>query len=792
MYSARGQSLDKFLAAADLAYQQRDYALAMDYYATALEIEKERTHIWYQYAESARQFNALDEAKTAYLYLLENMDLSFFPLTQYRLAQVHQKMGDYQEAIIAYEEFLNQDNLAAGTEAENAKKNISYCRWASKAVLEPILYQVEALGTSVNTSYSEFGAVWQGSTLYYSSYSQFNEEEDRFPLRPYMRIMRMYKGEQGELFSSIEPTEDGHLAHPAFNLEGNAIYFTRCLYSGETNKRCAIYVSKKDNNLNWSLPERLPEHINAPNATTTQPALGYHYATGQKGLYFVSNRVGGKGKLDIWWAALNEQEEFDKPVNLQDINTADNDVTPSFHPLSQTLYFSSDGRQTFGGYDIYKARLREEVWRPVEHLAAAINSSHDDYYYSLTPKGEKGIFSTNRPNQTPLDAKYSTCCLDLFTVEHDIITDLEISVLDIESGETLSGVDIEVNLLAEERQKWGHQISKKDTTLFELEKYRVYEIKASKYAYLPKVDTIRLNLEKNEALETFPYTFRLKAIEVDLKPEAIDLGDSLALADLEWRLVESDSTSHRILDTVNIQNDFYIRLKVGKQYKLIGKKEGYTRSTDTIFFNTIPIDTHTVITKQFFYQRKDFDDFLPLALHFDSDSPDSRTMKTTTNKNYEQAWKAYYDKKELYKKRLTDALPPTQRYEAFQELHDFFYYDFKQSFRYLNAFSEKLLVYLKQGNTVNITLQGFTSPSGNKKYNTNLGKRRVTCVKNHFATFKNGALLPYLQNGQMQINLLSFGAADASIDTAIPKKVRKYTLEAIKSRRVEILQMKVD
>ena len=70
---------------------------------------------------------------------------------------------------------------------------------------------------------------------------------------------------------------------------------------------CEIYLSEKIDD-QWQEPQKLPYPINDENYTTTQPALGVYLRTGADILYFVSDREGTRGGLDIWYAvSISEQ-----------------------------------------------------------------------------------------------------------------------------------------------------------------------------------------------------------------------------------------------------------------------------------------------------------------------------------------------------------------------------------------------------------------------------------------------------------------------------------------------------
>ena len=62
----------------------------------------------------------------------------------------------------------------------------------------------------------------------------------------------------------------------------------------------------------WDPGKKLNDEINLKGATNTQPFLAKE-SNGNEVLYFVSNREGGKGGLDIWYAPLNKKGEFGPP-----------------------------------------------------------------------------------------------------------------------------------------------------------------------------------------------------------------------------------------------------------------------------------------------------------------------------------------------------------------------------------------------------------------------------------------------------------------------------------------------
>ena len=69
-----------------------------------------------------------------------------------------------------------------------------------------------------------------------------------------------------------------------------------------------------------------------------------------------------------------------------------------FYDIStRTLYFSSNGRNGLGGFDIYKATGSTKKWIETSPLPIPINSSYDDYYFSILSNNKEGYFTSNRP-----------------------------------------------------------------------------------------------------------------------------------------------------------------------------------------------------------------------------------------------------------------------------------------------------------------------------------------------------------------------------------------------------------
>ncbi|WP_211323841.1 OmpA family protein [Sediminitomix flava] len=162
---------------------------------------------------------------------------------------------------------------------------------------------------------------------------------------------------------------------------------THKLHSG------SIYKMEAENG-KWSKPERLPEGINTDYWET-------HITMSQDGksMVIVSDREGGEGKRDLYYIRKLPNGEWANPQNLgAEINTELDEESPFLTDNGETLYFSSKGHNSIGGFDIYKAKKDPDtgLFTAPINMGIPTNSASDDVFYIVSKDGSHAYFSSIR------------------------------------------------------------------------------------------------------------------------------------------------------------------------------------------------------------------------------------------------------------------------------------------------------------------------------------------------------------------------------------------------------------
>lgn len=553
----------KYLKAANDAFKEGSIFSATDLYQEILKNDPSEKSVLFPLAQS--YFLARDyESAATYFKQAYEADSTGNTIALYYAALMVKMTGNYREAISMFEHFKKIYREADASKYKKwAKIESQGCSFAiSEAKPDPSV-KVNHLGKEVNSNYGDMAPALDGDSLFFASIHSDTVlyiKADRSDEKKENVLMKMYVSQvNGDSYSVAEQftklTEKGkHISNPAFNEEGNKMYYTIC--DGLLQPNCEIYVSEKKEG-DWAAGVKLNDQINQKGSTNTQP-FPAKLGNGNEVLYFVSNREGGRGGNDIWYSVISKKGEYLTPRNAGNkVNTDREEVTPFYDSPSGTLYFSSNGWISMGGADIYKIKgdATGRFSGTAENLGAPFNSSCDDNYFRFGKNSENGYFVSNRPGIFSVRGK--TCCYDIFhyTYDHRIYLAVKGRVYDDSTKELISGAAINLSLrsenLSESDVTINSDTSKGETPyFFDIKAEKLYKVTASKSGYfassqsfstegINKSDTLEVNLylkklEKDKAyrLNNIYYDFD----KWDLRPE------SKATLDTLYRLLIENPT----------------------------------------------------------------------------------------------------------------------------------------------------------------------------------------------------------------------------------------------------------
>jgi Tol biopolymer transport system component len=258
------------------------------------------------------------------------------------------------------------------------------------------------LGKRINTIYPEYGPIVSADEkiLIFTACrpdtkgGKIEVQDGRYKEDIYIS----YKEEDG-LWGVPKPisvninTEENEAA-VALSPDGHKLIIYRHSSSKKSeNESGDLYISEF-NGIDWSVPQKLDGKINStfwePSATITSD---------ERVMIFASNRKGGLGGTDLYIIRKKPDGTWNEPQNLgPKINTKFDEDAPFLHPDGKTLYFSSNGLEGMGEFDIYYTQYDDEKkeWSTPKNLGYPINSARDDLYITWSSDGKRAYFSSMR------------------------------------------------------------------------------------------------------------------------------------------------------------------------------------------------------------------------------------------------------------------------------------------------------------------------------------------------------------------------------------------------------------
>jgi outer membrane protein OmpA-like peptidoglycan-associated protein/tetratricopeptide (TPR) repeat protein len=413
---------------ADKLYDRLEYVDAAKAYSKLVEKDKADGYVYKQLADSYFNVFNTKEAVTWYAKAVESAQDAE---THFRYAQMLKAEGNIKGSEAQMEQFAKmQPNDARAKAFKNNPNYLTQLKNQSK--------QYDAKKSDVSSDKADFGAVLTNSNeLYFASARNTARKASIMDDQPYLDLYKATRNADGTLSQATEVAELNtrwHDGPAAISADGNIIYYGSESFNEsrqfENDKKkhlkfgqIYLYKATKDGD-KWANAKPLP--FNSKEYSVRNPSISKDGKT----LYFSSDMPGGLGGEDLWEVSV-DGETYGTPENLgSNVNTEANESFPSIQD-DNILFFSSNGRQGFGGYDVFKQNTNTSD--KATNVGEPVNSQKDDFAFSYNLQKNVGYFSSNREGNDDIYQANAVCGVDATVV-----------VKDAESGKLLSGATISV------------------------------------------------------------------------------------------------------------------------------------------------------------------------------------------------------------------------------------------------------------------------------------------------------------------------------------------------------------
>ena len=479
---------------------------------------------------AAKSNEVLRDYVRAEKYYKDVLDIkpSKYPLARYDYGRMLKYNGKYDEAKKQFKQFSDEysgENKDAYLKL--VKNEVEGCDYAMGAGKDPKKGQkVEHVNGSVNNELTEYAPKYiDDNTLLYASFPQdtavsltnFWKNKKDYRSKIYTSTGSEANWDSPSLVDGGVNDPKFHCGNAVISADGQTMYFTKCSEDKMLNMVCKIFSAKKDGG-KWGEPKELSINVTDGSATSTEPALATD-ANGNTILYFVSNREGGLGGMDIWLATIDKNGSMSTAKNAgKAINTFGDELSPYYDAANTKLYFSSNGHKNLGGFDVFVTKGSPEGWDTIQNMGMPVNSSADDIYLALDPMGEKGYMISNRVGA--ISPRGATCCDDIFTVYlggRKLYMRGYYAVKGDATNKPVAGVDNSLFLTTDAGfdKKAGSVTYGTEKFVYPLDPCKKYKINGTKSGFYPAVDNIDAPCKIVTMSDTIDMVFYLNPIIVN-------------------------------------------------------------------------------------------------------------------------------------------------------------------------------------------------------------------------------------------------------------------------------------
>ena len=312
----------------------------------------------------------------------------------YDLGTLYHLNYQFDEAINFFNRFIE---ISSKTEPHftSAKKMLTTCNNAKEIYAHPLQIDINNLDSPVNSENSETTPLISANeeSIYFTrSFSKtYGQLEIEFMKKIYCSVLKNKKWQEPFEIFIENPPEGMQISLAGNSPDGEFLYFSIGNDVSADIYSCRIVDGKYIDII------KMPEIINSPfwEGKLSVTSDGHE-------LYFSSNRTSGYGGKDIYKVTKEENENWTNLQNLgPSVNTEFDEDAPFIHPDNKTLYFSSNGHNTMGGFDIFLSSKTDSNnnWTEPANIGYPINTTSDDMGFVISADGNTAYLSSAQNSQ---------------------------------------------------------------------------------------------------------------------------------------------------------------------------------------------------------------------------------------------------------------------------------------------------------------------------------------------------------------------------------------------------------